>query len=158
MSNFLRALLGLELRDGPLPPVADPKLVAAAALMVEAARLDGSFGEAERGRIEGLLAERFALPPELADRLLAEAERRSEGSADWHGFTTAIKDGFDHAGRVGLVEMLWEVAYADGVLHDYEASLLRRVAGLLYVSGGESAEARARALARLEGQAGGGGA
>jgi uncharacterized tellurite resistance protein B-like protein len=149
MSNFLRALLGLELRDDAPPPVSDPKLLAAAALMVEAARLDGSFGEAERGRIEGLLTERFTLAPELADRLLAEAERRAEGSTDWHGFTTAIKDGFDHQGRIGLVEMLWEVAYADGVLHDYEASLLRRVAGLLYVSGGESAEARARALARL---------
>ena len=149
MSNFLRALLGLELRDEPLPAVADPRLVAAAALMVEAARLDGAFGEAERGRIRGLLTERFALSPDLADGLLAEAEQRSEASTDWHGFTTAIKDGFDHAGRVDLVGMLWEVAYADGVLHDYETSLLRRVAGLLYVSGAESAEARARALRRL---------
>jgi uncharacterized tellurite resistance protein B-like protein len=45
--------------------------------------------------------------------------------------------------------MMWEVAYADGALHDYEASLLRRVTGLLYVSDRESGEARKRVLARL---------
>jgi uncharacterized tellurite resistance protein B-like protein len=45
--------------------------------------------------------------------------------------------------------MLWEVAYADGQLHDYEASLLRRIAGLIYVGDRESGEARKRVLARL---------
>jgi uncharacterized tellurite resistance protein B-like protein len=48
-----------------------------------------------------------------------------------------------------VIEMLWEVAYADGRLHDYEASLLRRVTGLLYVSDRDSGEARKRVLARL---------
>lgn len=150
MRNFLRALLGLDLGSGgEAAPAVDRRLVAAAALMVEAARLDGSFGEAEGERIRRLLAERFRLAPEIAERLLGEAREEAEASVDWHGFTTAIKEGFDHAGRVDLVEMLWEVVYADGELHDYEASLLRRVTGLLYVSGGESAEARDRALARL---------
>ena len=45
--------------------------------------------------------------------------------------------------------MLWEVAYADGALHDYEASLLRRVAGLLYVSDRDNGEARLRVMAKL---------
>jgi len=48
-----------------------------------------------------------------------------------------------------VIEMLWEVAYADGQLHDYEANLLRRITGLLYVSDRESGEARKRVLARL---------
>ena len=51
--------------------------------------------------------------------------------------------------RVGILELLWEVVYADGTLHDYEASLLRRVAGLLYVSDRESGEARLRVMERL---------
>ena len=45
--------------------------------------------------------------------------------------------------------MLWEVVYADGELHDYEASLLRRVSGLLYVSDWDSGEARKRVRSRL---------
>jgi uncharacterized tellurite resistance protein B-like protein len=152
VSDFLRALLGLEPQGGPAPEAAEPRLVAAAALMVEAARLDGKFSEEERQRILRLLTERFGLGPFAAERLLAAGEDEAQASVDLHGFTSAIKDGFDHAGRIGLIEMLWAVVYADGELHDYEASLMRRVAGLLYVSDGESAEARERALARLAGR------
>jgi uncharacterized tellurite resistance protein B-like protein len=149
LSGFLRALLGLDLEPTPAEAGVDRHLVAAAALMVEAARLDGQFGQPERQRMLELLTQHFRLAPEIASHLLAEAESHAEESVDWHGFTTAVKEGFDHEGRLGLVQMLWEIVYADGRLHDYEASLLRRVAGLLYVSGGESAEARQRALARL---------
>ena len=48
-----------------------------------------------------------------------------------------------------MIEMLWEVVYADGQLHDYEASLLRRVTGLLYVSDRDSGEARLRVMEKL---------
>ena len=60
-----------------------------------------------------------------------------------------IKDRFPHEERLELMEMLWEVAYADGVLHDFEASLMRRISGLIYVSDRDSGAARKRALARL---------
>jgi uncharacterized tellurite resistance protein B-like protein len=123
--------------------------VAAAALMVEAARLDGAFEPAERQRIRELLEQRFHLPPDMAGRLLEQAERTATESVAWQGFTQAIKDALEPEQRVGIVEMLWEVAYADGELHDYEASLLRRVAGLLYVGDRDSGEARLRVLARL---------
>lgn len=127
----------------------DDAQVAAAALMVEAARLDGTFGADERQRIEALLEQRIGLPAELARKLLEQAERRATESVAWQGFTRTIKEAFGYEERVGLLEMLWEVAYADGYLHDYEASLLRRVAGLLYVSDRDSGEARLRVLARL---------
>ena len=149
MNDFLRTLLGLEPEDREAPAVLEPRLVAAAALMVEAAQLDGDFSEGERRRILRLLTDRFGLPPDAAERLLAAGEDEADASVDLHAFTSAIKDGFDHEGRIALLEMLWAVVYADGRLHDYGASLLRRVAGLLYVSDGESAEARDRALARL---------
>jgi uncharacterized tellurite resistance protein B-like protein len=123
--------------------------LAAAALMVEAATMDSAFDAGERARIGQLVQDRFALSTEEAMDLVGEAERMAAESVEWHGFTRAIKDGFDHAERVQLIEMMWEVAYADGALHDYEASLLRRVSGLLYVSDRESGEARKRVLARL---------
>jgi uncharacterized tellurite resistance protein B-like protein len=127
----------------------DELQLAAAALMVEAATMDSEFDADERGRIAGLVQERFALSAAEAADLVGEAERMAAASVQWHGFTSAIKDGFDHAERVQLIEMLWEVVYADGELHDYEASLLRRVTGLLYVSDRESGDARKRVLARL---------
>jgi uncharacterized tellurite resistance protein B-like protein len=127
----------------------EERQLAAAALMVEAATMDSSFDADERARIAALVQARFGLSSEEAQALVAEAERAASSSVEWYGFTRAIKDGFDHAERVQLVEMMWEVAYADGALHDYEASLLRRVAGLLYVGDRESGEARKRVLARL---------
>ncbi len=123
--------------------------LAAAALLVEAAEMDSDFDAAERVRIGQLIQAQFELAPDEAEDLLAEAEKAAAASVAWHGFTSAIKDGFDHAERVQLIEMLWEVVYVDGQLHDYEASLLRRITGLLYVSDRESGEARKRVLARL---------
>jgi uncharacterized tellurite resistance protein B-like protein len=150
MRRFLAILMGDERvwAEGAAPRFADEQ-VAAAALMVEAARLDGTFDGDERRRIKALLEQRFALPEELARRLLEQAEQRATESVAWQGFTRAIKEALDHEQRIGIIEMLWEVAYADGRLHDYEASLLRRVAGLLYVSDRDSSEARLRVMTRL---------
>ncbi|MEK0082160.1 TerB family tellurite resistance protein [Benzoatithermus flavus] len=150
MRRFLAILMGDESAwaDEGLPRFDDAQ-VSAAALMVEAARLDGTFGADERQRIETLLERRMGLPAELARKLLEQAERRATESVAWQGFTHAIKEALDYEGRIGVLEMLWEVVYADGYLHDYEASLLRRVAGLLYVSDRDSGEARLRVLARL---------
>lgn len=127
----------------------EEKQLAAAALMVEAARLDSAFDDAERTRIQALLQQHFNLSEGEAEALLAAAEQASEDSVEWQGFTRAIKDGFDQTERVAIIEMLWEVAYADGELHDYEASLIRRITGLLYVPDRESGEARKRVRERL---------
>lgn len=123
--------------------------LAAAALLVEAALLDGRMDDAERRHIHHLLRERFQLDPGEADELMAEAVAAVTNAVELHGFTKAVKDAFPESDRVRLIEMLWEVAYADGHLHDYEANLVRRVAGLLYVSDQDSGTARKRALARL---------
>jgi uncharacterized tellurite resistance protein B-like protein len=135
--------------DGKRSHSFEERQLAAAALMVEAARLDDDFDAEERARIEALLQDHFALSAEEAGDLLAAGEKASDDSIEWQGFTRKIKDGFAPEERVSLIEMLWEVAYADGVLHDYEASLIRRITGLVYVSDRESGEARKRVLTRL---------
>jgi uncharacterized tellurite resistance protein B-like protein len=127
----------------------DRLALAAAVLMVEAARLDESVSAEERGRIQDLLRERFALPADEVAALVAEAERLSDSHGDWHRFTSQLRDAFDEAERVRLVEMLWDVVYADGELHHLESSLLRRVGGLLYVSDRDRGAARQRVLDRL---------
>jgi uncharacterized tellurite resistance protein B-like protein len=149
LDRLHRLLTGRPPEGPPATHSFEERQLAAAALLVEAAAMDRSFDAAERDRITELVRERFALGADEALDLIAEAERAVAASVQWHGFTSAVKDGFDHAERVALIEMLWEVAYADGRLHDYEASLLRRIAGLIYVSDRENGEARKRVLARL---------
>jgi uncharacterized tellurite resistance protein B-like protein len=121
---------------------------AVAALLVQAANLDGSFGETERACIETLLADRFDLAPDDLAALVATAERMCAEAVDNYEFTRTIAQEFDHEARVGIVEMLWDVAYADGTVHPYEGNLLRRVAGLLYVTDQESGAARKRVVER----------
>ncbi len=124
--------------------------IAAAALMVEAARLDDEFDETERAKIRELVVERFELTSEEGDSLIEAAEARIAESIQLHGFTRVVKSAFTPEERVELVEMLWEVVYADGKLHHYEANLMRRLAGMLQVSDRDAGAARKRARQRLD--------
>jgi len=123
--------------------------IAVAALLVEIAAVDNSLDEAERRLIRQLLERRFGLSAEEADALEAAAERRADDSAQLFGFARTINDRLPRERRLDVIELLWEVAYADGVLDPLEDSLLRRIGGLIDVSDHERGEARLRVLARL---------
>jgi uncharacterized tellurite resistance protein B-like protein len=123
--------------------------LAAAALMVEAAKLDGRFDEREREAIRRVLCRQFRLADADAEELLEDASRSAAESTQLYGFSRRIKDQLDPDDRVQIIEMLWEVAYADGHVHDYEANLVRRIAGLLYVPDQASGAARKRVIERL---------
>ena len=127
----------------------DELQLAAAALLVEAATLDGHYGETEQSAIDQLLREKFALKDEEARSLHDLAVVEQSEANQLLGFTRTIKDRYSLEERIELIEMIWEVVYADGELHDYEANLLRRLGGLLYVSDRERGDARKRVLARL---------
>jgi uncharacterized tellurite resistance protein B-like protein len=118
-------------------------------LLVEAAYSHDHFEEAERAVIGRLVERRFNLSHSDARRLLAAAEVTASESAELFHFTRIINERLSFEQRVELIEMLWEVAYADGALDEYEDSLLRRVGGLIYVPDRERGMARQRVLARL---------
>lgn len=126
----------------------DALQLALAALLVEAAYSDEHFDDSERAVIARLLERRFNLPETAAQALLAAGEREAERSAELFRCTRIINERLSHEQRIELVEMLWEVAYADGVLDQYEDSLLRRLGGLVYVSDRERGAARQRVIER----------
>ena len=123
--------------------------LAAGALMVEAARLDGHFDDDERAKIHDVLRNRFDLDEDSTATLIGAAVEAADNIPEIFGFTRTIRQHFTHEERIEMMEMLWEVAYVDGKLHDYEASLLRQITGLLYVTDQESGAARKRARSRL---------
>lgn len=148
MIDRIRHLFGA----GPAPAPADRHdvRVAAAALLVVAARQDEGFDAREEARIRGLLSQRFGLTAEEVDTLMDKAVAHATEAVQILPFTRAIKAEFGHDERVEMVEMLWEVVYADGVLQDHEATLMRRIGGLIYVTDRERGEARKRALRTLK--------
>jgi uncharacterized tellurite resistance protein B-like protein len=127
----------------------DELQLAVAALLIEAARVDEALGDNERTLIARLLERRFGLGAVEAQMLEDAAEQRAERSAQLFGFTRTINQRLPRERRVELIEMLWEVAYADGVLDPLEDTLLRRVGGLIDVSDHERGAARLRVMERL---------
>ena len=119
---------------------------AAAVLLAIAARLDGHAAPDERESIVRLL--RVRLGVEDAEALVDEADEAAIASTDFYQVTRVIKDSLAADQRAGIIEMLWEVVYADGKVHDYEANLIRRVAGLLQVEDRDAGEARKRVSER----------
>lgn len=147
MIDRLRAWLAEE--RGGLSGARDELQLAVAALLIEAAQVDARFDAREREVIRRLLERRFSLSPDDARSLVAAAERRTDRSAQLFGFVRVVNERFSRERRVELVEMLWEVAYADGVLDPLEDTLLRRIGGLVDVSDHERGAARLRVLRRL---------
>jgi uncharacterized tellurite resistance protein B-like protein len=140
-------------------PGADELHLAVAALLIEAARMDDNFDLAEKATIGRLLAERFELGPDAVNALVAAAEKRVRDTAQYFPFTREITKRMTTEQRVKIIEMLWEVAYADGVLDPHEDALLRQIAGLIHVPDRDRGEARKRALEKTAARrlAGGGG-
>jgi uncharacterized tellurite resistance protein B-like protein len=105
-----------------------------------------------RAVILKLLAARFALSQSDCEKLIAAAQSHAAELVQLHGHTSAIAEAMSPAQRVELIEMLWDVAYADGVLDPEEDLLIRRIAGLIYVDDRERVLARQRVLARRQAQ------
>ena len=140
----------MDVPDAPDPGRDDiDKRLAAAALLVEAAAIDGEFGDQERAAMNAVLTREFELTAEELETLVAEAAEVQSETNHLLRFTRAIKDAYPLEERIQVIEMLWEIVYADGILHDYEANLLGRVSGLLYVSDRDQGEARKRVLGRV---------
>lgn len=130
-------------------PARDALQLATVALMVEEARTDDGFNAPERARMLELVERRFGLDAGAAERLIEAAEADAEASSGIFRYAQTIIERCDPEDRVWVLEMLWEIAYADGTLRPIEASLIRRVAGLIGVPDKESGAARKRVMARL---------
>jgi len=132
----------------------DQSQLAVAALLVEAARMDRQFDDAERATIEHLIAVKFSLSDAATRQLIEAAEHAVQHSTQLFPFTNEISKRLSPEARVHLIEMLWKVAYADGALDPHEDMLVRRVAGLIHVSDRDRANARKLALDELKARKG----
>lgn len=132
--------------EGPKPQ--EDLHVAAAALFLEAAMLDGSLDPVERDRVSHMVERRFDLSAEDTAAIIENAEKKAREANDIYGYLRVLLSHFDHDQQVELVEMLWDVICVDGEIHDHEANLVRRVTGMTAVSDRESGAAKRRAMER----------
>jgi len=103
----------------------------------------------ERERIINLLKQEFNYDSVSSERLLREAIRRNTDTQEIYSFVQLITKNFNYSERLRIIEMIWEVVYSDGKLHDYESSLVRRLVGLLHIEARDSVDAKNKALKSL---------
>jgi uncharacterized tellurite resistance protein B-like protein len=122
--------------------------LAAAALLVHAAAIDGDVSDAEREKLHTVIKRQFALDEATTDELVAEATEAEHEAIDLYHFTSLINRSLDEEGRRRVVEMMWEIAYADGDVDEFERNLIWRAADLLGVSSRERIELGQRVAGR----------
>jgi uncharacterized tellurite resistance protein B-like protein len=122
----------------------DDYRLAAAALLVHAAAVDGEMSQNERDKLHAIVKRRFALDEAATNELIDKATQAEQEAVDLYHFTSLLNRTLDEAGRAKVIEMMWEIVYADGRRDELEDNLLWRAADLLGVSSRERIELRRR--------------
>ncbi len=147
MLDKLKALFSATDETGP-GNEDDPVALAACVLMIEAAAVEDGIADEEWQTIMRLLQERFDLTQAQADALSTKAHALHSDSVQLLRFTQTLKDEVPFEERDTILELMWEIVLADDQLGPLEDMLIRRIAGLLYVSEKDRGEARRRVQAR----------
>jgi uncharacterized tellurite resistance protein B-like protein len=118
--------------------------LAAAALLVHAAAIDGEMSPSERDKLHTVIKQRFNLDEAATAELIEKATAAEQEAVDLYHFTHQLNRALDEAGRARIVEMMWEIVYADGKRDELEDNLVWRAADLLGISARERIELRRR--------------
>ena len=118
-------------------------------LMIEAANSDGHIETEEVDKISSLLINVFRENADDVKVKLQQAINNRNNSKSLFYYTSKINKIYSDEKKLLLIETLWEIVLSDGSLHDYESSLIRRLAGLMYISDVNSGNAKKRALSNL---------
>jgi uncharacterized tellurite resistance protein B-like protein len=121
--------------------------LAATALLIHVVSLDGEPSQAEQQKLHNLIESHFGLDRGSADRLIAAATRVEGEAVDLYHFTSVIMREVDDAGRLRIVEMMWELVYADGEVTEFEDNVVWRASDLLGVSARDRIELKHRVAA-----------
>jgi uncharacterized tellurite resistance protein B-like protein len=132
LKNFLSELTGGEKHPGRFED--NDYRLAAAALLIHASTIDGNMTGTEREKLHALVKSRFALDDTATEELIDVSTLAENEAVDLYRFTSLINRTLDEPGRLGIVEMMWEMIFVDGRVNEFEDNLMWRVADLLGVS------------------------
>jgi uncharacterized tellurite resistance protein B-like protein len=128
--------------------------VAAVALLVHVADADGVTDAAESQRLKALVKDQFDLDTGEAAALIREAQQSEREAVDFYHFTHILKRNLDDEGRHRVVEMMWDIAFADGTVDEIEENVVWRIAELLDVSNRDRLLLRQKVAAETRAEAG----
>jgi uncharacterized tellurite resistance protein B-like protein len=126
--------------------------LAATALLVHVISLDGQPTATEQRKLHGLIESHFGLDRGTADRLIADATQVEGEAVDLYHFTSVIMRSLDEDGRKRIVQMMWELVFADGQVSEFEDNVVWRASDLLGISQRDRIELKHAVAERAGGQ------
>ena len=123
-------------------------------MLIHVISIDGQPSDAEKRKLHSLIESRFGLDPGTADQLIASATLVEGEAVDLYHFTSVIMRSVDEEGRVRIVEMMWQMVFADGRVSEFEDNVVWRAADLLGVSSRDRIDLKHRVAARQPAVAG----
>ena len=114
-------------------------------LMIEAANTDGEVTQEELNKISHSLINVFKEDPKAVEVSLTKAFENKDNSRSLYYYTSKLNKSYSNENKIKLIEVLLEIILADNEIHDFETNLIRRLAGLLYISDVECGNAKIRA-------------
>ena len=114
-------------------------------LMIEAANTDGEITQDELDKISHSLINIFKEDPRTVEVSLTKAFENKDNSKSLYYYTSKLNKSYSNENKIKLIEVLWEIILADNEIHDFESNLIRRLAGLLYISDVECGNAKIKA-------------
>ncbi|MBL6841656.1 MAG: TerB family tellurite resistance protein [Pelagibacterales bacterium] len=111
----------------------DSEKIAVVALLISTAKYDGNFDESERIEIHNLIKNYFSLSSESTDDLFKAAEKIENEANDLQQFTRSLNKLLNEEEKLKIIELIWKIVMADGIIDNYEENLVRRLSGLLYL-------------------------
>ena len=120
--------------------------VATCALFVEIARIDEKFTQEEMETLLSILKEKYGLPRDHADALIAEAEKELEKSVDLWQFARLINENYSNEEKIEIIETLWRIVYVDGKMDKYEHYLMNKLKYLLRLSHDQVIDAKLKVM------------
>lgn len=145
MLKTLSALVDVLSGRTQTQPAVDERQLLAASLIVDCALVDGSLAPPERAMLRKLVATYTGLAGSQADDFLRRAEEMAAEQGDFAAVASELRRSLEPAQRRTVVELMWQVALADGRLHEFEEDLIDRAAALLGIEQGELAVIKATA-------------
>jgi len=118
-------------------------------LMIEAANIDGQIDQQELNKISKVLIEVFHEDPTAVETEMQKSLNELSEHKSLHFFTSKINQSFEEEKKFLLLQILWEIILEDGEVHDFESNLIRRLAGLLYISDVKCGNAKKKALEKI---------
>lgn len=120
--------------------------IATCAVLLEMANIDNEFSESERENITTILKRDYHLSDEHAEELIQASNEELKGSIDLWRFTNLINRNYSIAEKIRIIEIVWEIAYADGRLDKHEDYLIHKLAKLLHLTHKQLIEAKLKAI------------